>query len=238
MRSTQLVLFPVAFLEATSTVNHFSDAGLDELALLSIINASIWVEQHSYWTCLAKEELTLVNYHVGHQELLVLAIESVILEVADVHAAVRHDHPTVRSLIVLPNAIKDAAISPDHLTMALTLSLAEVSSILGYLKLNSGLGGEQGILILELTSSIWSTIFEGSEKLIAVRKLDAAGILQAGIHYAARVFAILVLALLYLEEIAELVLYLTVSIGLVADELPLVLTAVQELHLASAHTLI
>lgn len=74
--------------------------------------------------------------------------------------------------------------------------------------------------------------------MITVCKLDAAQVLKSLVDDAACVRAIIVFALLYLEQVVVGVLILAVSVGLVVDELAVVLASVQELHLAPADSLV
>ena len=115
---------------------------LRHLPQLAVVDVTVRVQQHTNCGGLALTELTLIDDHGrDHHELLVVAVELVMLERAIIDEAVSHDHASAHSLIVAPDAVEDRAISPDHLTLAIALTSSEVTLVLSLLELHASLAG-------------------------------------------------------------------------------------------------
>ena len=115
---------------------------LRHLPQLAVVDVTVRVQQHTNCGGLALTELTLIDDHGrNHHELLVVAVELVMLERAIIDEAVSHDHASAHSLIVAPDAVEDRAISPDHLTLAIALTSSEVTLVLSLLELHASLAG-------------------------------------------------------------------------------------------------
>ena len=93
-------------------------------------------------------------------------MELIINETASVCIAIRQDHLTFMSLVILPDSLKCRAISPAHLTIAVPLACFEITLVFGLFKLSAL--AWQAIVILHDSEAISTAIFECATELVSV----------------------------------------------------------------------
>jgi len=87
----------------------------------------------------------------------------------------------VVSHIVFPDAFKNCAISPNHFTLSVTLTLPEFSVILCLFELASS-ASLDGVFVVDLTVAIRSSILVSANELVTIHKGYAAPMLQSAIY--------------------------------------------------------
>lgn len=231
--AAQLVLLPSTLLEAAAVKDQLADAVLRHLPQLAVIDVSVGVQQHTNWSRLALSKLTLIDDHGRHHhELFVVAVEFVILERTFVDEPIGHDHASAHSLIVAPEAVKDRAICPDHLSMSIALARSPVTSVLSLLELHSSLTRWQRVLVEHLTVAVRATILKVADEFVAVLEIDAAPVLEAAVDQTTGVSTLILNTLLDLEVILSSVFDRDVSVGAIINELTFVLRHITEDHSA------
>jgi len=81
------------------------------------------------------------------------------------------------SHIVFPDAFKNCAISPNHFTFSVTLTLPEFSMVLCLFELASS-ASLDGVFVVDLTVAIRSSILVSANELVTIHKGYAAPMLQ------------------------------------------------------------
>ena len=231
-------MITVSLLETAIELDQLAVAMLCHLSLLTVVDVSTGEQYHAYVASSALDEFALVDEHVWHHEHFVVAVELVILEVAFVDPAVPHDHGALDALVIEPDAVENAPIAPNHLALALSLSLLELAFVVSLLELDASLQRRQRVLVEHLAVAIGTAVFEYSDEGVAVLERDTALAPEPPILNTATIKSILLLSLLNLEEIVVLVLNLPISISSVLNELPLVNYLVLEVHFPPPNPLV